>query len=102
MLQKEVRLLVGLLGEGGACGESGVGTWTGLGVGLNSKEEELWLIDSKLLVRGIHGVTERTSLNWLFGVSKMLNELKVCSLLCRKCPWFYKSMQDTNLLYTVI
>ena len=77
MLQKEVRLLVGLLGEGGACGESGVGTWTGLGVGLNSKEEELWLIDSKLLVRGIHGVTERTSLNWLFGVSKMLNELKV-------------------------
>ena len=78
MLQKEVRLLVGLLGEGGACGESGVGTWTGLGVGLNSKEEELWLIDFKLLVRDIH------------------------SLLFRKCPWFYKSMQDTNLLYTVI
>ena len=50
MLQKEVRLLVWLLGEGGACGESGVGTWTGLGVGLNSKEEELWLIDSKLLL----------------------------------------------------
>ena len=70
--------------------------------GLNSNEEELWLIDSKLLVQGIHGAMERTSLNWLFGISKMLNELRVCSLLFRKCPCFYKSMQDTNLLYTVI
>ena len=41
----------------------------GLGVGLNSWGEELWLLYSKLLVRGVHGVTDRASLNWLFGVS---------------------------------
>ena len=36
---KEVRLLVGLSGGGGSwsLGESGVGTWAGLGVGLNSR-----------------------------------------------------------------
>ena len=41
MLQKEVRLLVGLSGGGGGWfwGESGVGAWTGLEVGvrLNSR-----------------------------------------------------------------
>ena len=31
--------------------------------------EELLLIYSKLLVRGMHGGTDRASLNWLFGVS---------------------------------
>ena len=60
-LLKEVGLLVGLSGGGGGWfwGESGVGTWTGLevGVGLNSKGEELWLTDSILLIRGMHGVT---------------------------------------------
>ena len=38
-------------------------------MGLNSWGEELWLLYSKLLVRGMHGVTDRASLNWLFGVS---------------------------------
>ena len=38
-------------------------------MGLNSWGEELWLVYSKLLVRGMHGVTDRASLNWLFGVS---------------------------------
>ena len=42
--------------------------WGGVGGGLNSWGEELWLY-SKLLVRGMHGVTDRASLNWLFGVS---------------------------------
>ena len=39
MVGKEVRLLVGLSGGGGSwsLGESGVGTWAGLGVGLNSR-----------------------------------------------------------------
>ena len=81
MLQKEVRLLVGLSGSMWlVLGESGVGTWTGLEVGvrLNSKGEGLWLIDSKLLIWGMHGVTESTSLNWLFGVSCMLLMLSSC------------------------
>ena len=73
VLWKEVRLLVGLSGgEGGwSWGELGVGTWAGLGVGvgLNNRGEELLLIYSKLLVQGMHGVTDRASLNWLFGVS---------------------------------
>ena len=68
VFSKEVGLLVGLSGGGGGWfwGESGVGEWTGLevGVGLNSKGEELWLTDSILLIRGMHGVTESTSLNW--------------------------------------
>ena len=61
-------------------GESGVGAWTGLAVGveLNSKGEGLWLTDSILLMRGMHGVTESTSLNWLFGVSCMLLMLSSC------------------------
>ena len=68
-------LLVGL-GRGGdswSWGELGVGVGAcgrvGLGVGLNSWGEELWLVYSKLLVRGMHGVTDRASLNWLHGVS---------------------------------
>ena len=43
--------------------------WACVGVGLNSWGEGLWLKDSKLLVQGMHGVTERNSLNWLFSVS---------------------------------
>ena len=52
-------------------GELGVGACgrVRLGVGLNSWGEELWLVYSKLLVRGMHGVTDRASLNWLYGVS---------------------------------
>ena len=50
VLWKEVRLLVGLSedGDGWFWGESGVGAWTGLavGVGLNSKGEGLWLTDT--------------------------------------------------------
>ena len=58
----------------GPGGNSGVGAWIGLavGVGLNSKGEGLWLTDSIQLIWGMHGVTESTSLNWLFGVSCML------------------------------
>ena len=82
VLLKEVGLLVGLSGGGGGWfwGESGVGAWTGLevGVGLNCKGEELWLTDSILLIQGMHGVTESTSLNWLFGVSCMLLMLSSC------------------------
>ena len=70
---------MGLSGGGSSWfwGESGVGAWTGLavGVGLNSKREGLGLTDS---IRGIHGVTESTSLNWLFGVSCMLLMLSSC------------------------
>ena len=62
VLGKGVRLLEGLSGVGGG-GESGVGTWTGLGMGLNNKGEGLWLIESKLLVWGLHSITKRTSLN---------------------------------------
>ena len=62
VLWKEVRLLVGLSGGGSGWfwGESGVGTWTGLEVGVGLNRPRLWLTDSKLL---IHGVTESTSLN---------------------------------------
>ena len=49
-------------------------------MGLNSKGEGLWLTDSILLIRGMHGVTESTSLNWLFGVSCMLLMLSSCVL----------------------
>ena len=56
VLGKEVRLLVGLSGGGGRWfwGESGVGTWAGLevGVGLNSSEEWQWLTDSRLYLYG--------------------------------------------------
>ena len=57
-------------GDGWSWGELGVGAcgWVELGVGLNSWGEELCLY-SKLLARGMHGVTDRSSLNWLFGVS---------------------------------
>ena len=60
--------------------ESGVGAWTWLavGVGLNSKGKGLWLTDSILLIRGMHGATESTSLNWLFSVSRMLLMLSSC------------------------
>ena len=63
-----------LVGEGGgwSLGESEVGTQVKLEVELNSRGEVLSLTDSKLLIRGTQGVTDRTSLNWLFGVSWML------------------------------
>ena len=69
-----------LVGEGGGwfLGESGVGTQVRLGVELNSRGEVLPLTDSKLLIRGTQGVTDRTSLNWLFGVSWMLLMLSSC------------------------
>ena len=67
--------------EGGwSLGESGVGTKVRLEVGLNSRGEVL--TDSKLLIRGIQGVTERTSLNWLFGVSWMVLMLSSCGWGC--------------------
>ena len=58
-----------LVGEGGgwSLGESGVGTKVRLEVELNSRGEVLSLTDSKLLIRGTQVITERTSLNWLFG-----------------------------------
>ena len=40
-------------------------------MGLNSGGEGLRLTDFKLSLRGMQGVTERNSLNWLFGVSRM-------------------------------
>ena len=43
--------------------------WVLVGVGLNSRGEGLWLKDSKLLVQGMHCVTERNCLNWVFSVS---------------------------------
>ena len=45
---------------------------------LNSRGEVLSLTDSKLLTRGMQGVTESTSLNWLFGVSWMVVMLSSC------------------------
>ena len=71
-----------LVGEGGgwSLGESGVGTKVRLDVGLNSRGEVLSLTDSKLLIRGTQGITKRTSLNWLFGVSWML-------LMVSSCVW---------------
>ena len=68
------------MGEGGgwSLGESGVGTQVRLEVELNSRGEVLSLTDSKLLIRGTQGVIERTSLNWLFGVSWMLLMLSSC------------------------
>ena len=73
-----------LVGEGGgwSLGESGVGTKVRLDVWLNSRGEVLSLTDSKLLIRGTQGVTERTSLNWLFGVSWMLLMLSSCVWGC--------------------
>ena len=69
-------------GSGWSLGESGVGTKVRLDVWLNSRGEVLSLTDSKLLIRGTQGVTERTSLNWLFGVSWML-------LMLSSCVWGY-------------
>ena len=61
-------------------GELGLGTWAGPGVGLNSRGEglRLWLIYSKLFVWGMQGVTERNSLNPLFGVSCTVLTLSSC------------------------
>ena len=47
---------------------------------LNSRGEVLSLADSKLLIRGMQGVSEGTSLNWLFGVSWM-------ELMISSCIW---------------
>ena len=46
-------------------------------MGLNSGGEGLRLTDFKLSLRGMQGVTERNSLNWLFGVSCMVFGLSV-------------------------
>ena len=72
------------MGEGGgwSLGESVVGTKVRLDVWLNSRREVLSLTDSKLLIRGTQGVTERTSLNWLFGVCWMLLMLSSCVWGC--------------------
>ena len=67
---------------GMALGESGLGPRVELEVELNSRGEVILLTDSKLLVRGMHGVTERTSLNWLFGVSWMVLMLSSCVWGC--------------------
>ena len=73
-----------LVGERGgwSLGESGVGTKVMLDVGLNSRGEVLSLTDSKLLIRGTQGVTERTSLNWLFGIYWMVLMLSSCVWGC--------------------
>ena len=47
-------------------------------MGLNSGGEGLQLTDFKLSLRGMQGVTERNSLNWLFGVSCMVFGLSSC------------------------
>ena len=47
-------------------------------MGLNSGGEGLRLTDFKLSLRGMQGVTERNSLNWLFGVSRMVFGLSSC------------------------
>ena len=49
-----------------------------VGVGLNSEGEGLWLTHSIPLIRGMHGVTESTSLNWLFGVSYAVDAVILC------------------------
>ena len=64
--------------EGGlVLGGVRVGTWAGLGVGveLNRRGEGLWLY---IPCTWLHGVTERNSLNWLFGVSCMVLVLSSC------------------------
>lgn len=47
-------------------------------MGLNRRGEGLQLIYSKLLAQGMHGVTERNSLNLLFGVSSIMLVLSSC------------------------
>ena len=47
-------------------------------MGLNTGGAGLPLTDFKLSLRGMHGVTERNSLNWLFGVSCMVSGLSFC------------------------
>ena len=73
LLYVEARLVVGLTGGGGDWfwGESLVG-------GLNSGGEGLQLADFSLSIRGMQGVTNRNSLNWLFGVSSIVFTLSSC------------------------
>ena len=73
-----------LVGEGGgwSLGETGEGTKVRLEVGLNSRRKVLSLTDSKLLIRGMQGITEGTSLNWLFGFSWMVLMLSSCIWGC--------------------
>ena len=73
-----------LVGEGGgwSLGESEVGTKVRLDVELNSRGEVLSLTDSKLLICGIQGVTERTSLNWLYSIYWMVLMLSSCVWRC--------------------
>ena len=60
--------------------KSGVGGWVGLEVGveLNSRGEGLQLPESQLFVRGMQGITERNSLNRLFGISYVVLTLSSC------------------------
>ena len=53
--------------------------WTGVVMRLNSRGEQLRLTDFKLLVRCMPSVTERTCLNWLFGVSFIILTLSYCA-----------------------
>ena len=81
LIQGTQGIAVELVGEGRgwSLGESGVGTKVRLEVELNSRGEVLSLTDCK---QGTQGVTERTSLNWLFGVSWMLLMLSSCVWRC--------------------
>ena len=67
--------MVGLSGGGGGgdwfWGESPVG-------GLNSGGEGMQVADFSLSIRGMQGVTDRNSLNWLFGVSCIVFTLSSC------------------------
>ena len=65
--------MVGLSGGGGDWfwGASPVG-------GLNSGGEGMQVADFLLSIRGMQGVTDRNSLNWLFGVSCIVFTLSSC------------------------
>ena len=52
-------------------------------MGLNSGGEGLQSTDFKLSLRGMQGITERNSLNWLFGISGMVFGLSSCVSLHR-------------------
>ena len=64
-------VLGGVMGRDMGWAWGGAKQWGGEGLCL-------WLIHSKLFVRGMQGVTERNSLNWLFGVSCTVLMLSSC------------------------
>ena len=65
--------MVRLSGGGGDWfwGESPVG-------GLNSADEGMQIADFSLSIRGMQGITDRNSLNWLFGVCCIVFTLSSC------------------------